>query len=490
MKVFSQLYVTLQYQAVYNNVAKTSALVTDLGFATPVENENAADLKRRKTANNWAMGSQPQVKGGALILNHLGGYTCGSTRELRSKIIDNTPREGFKITDSVKRQYWGGGNVVFRVEDPAGFELEIQSQNLMMLLLSTVVENGVIKGKCVWGRDGATNVLLHETSNEYQDAFKKAESLKPIKKASINGWKAGDVVKLTNGEVGTYLGRYYGYSFQNDYVKDPLYTKPQGHYWNGNLDSQGYHIATLVSPVFADHIAKMYQRVGEITSPVRYYFFKCGDAITAYRELKVAEIVQHSEVEITFSECQKNVQSVFARTTKGYDRIELIREAAVDLYLQEAPMTEEGLNRLIEFFAQAHKKEPATNMGFNTPSSAHKVYSHADIGLSTSFPQFFIEHGGKLYDTFALGHSKTDPPSYMGSRGIVVNDSAIASECKFVDGKIHFVTRADSRFQATSNERVSTISLGVVKTLEDITLTLQKLYQQNALRTIVVAGDE
>src|SRR5277367_6289980 len=103
MKVFSQLYVGLRDQG---------KDAVDLGFATPYE-DNAAGRKRQGTVDTWCSGYQ---------------------KKPNTKLFDNVPRTGFRITDDVKRVYYGGGNVVFRVYDPYGFELEIQSQNLMALL--------------------------------------------------------------------------------------------------------------------------------------------------------------------------------------------------------------------------------------------------------------------------------------------------------------------------------------------------------------------
>ncbi len=184
MKVFSKLYVGFRPQK-----------GVPLGFATPYE-ENAAGRKRQATVDNWS-GSGGTWDEGVYVPNP----------KLPVKIIDNEPEPGFKITDDVKRVYWGGGNVVWRVEDPRGFELEIQSQNLMALIQSAgIQEGGVIPGKCVWGRSEGINILLHETSDEYKAAFKAAETLKAPKKLGKKDRRVGGLYTRADGTLAIYLG--------------------------------------------------------------------------------------------------------------------------------------------------------------------------------------------------------------------------------------------------------------------------------------------
>lgn len=177
MKVFSKLYVGMQTRGGSDRIP--------LGFATPHE-ENAAGRKRQETVDRW----------------------CGDDGE--KKIIDNIPREGFKITDNIKRVYWGGGNVVFRVYDPAGFELEIQSANLMAIINSVGIEaGGLIPGKCLWGRDAGDNILIHETSEEYKTARLAAETIKKPKEIASNERAIGDEYVLLDGSNAIYGGKMW-----------------------------------------------------------------------------------------------------------------------------------------------------------------------------------------------------------------------------------------------------------------------------------------
>ena len=203
LKIFSQLYVGFKSQG---------DGCVPLGFATPFEN-NAAFRKRKETVDKWSAWTEyvrdPESKfgykldenGRHVIVNH----------DALTKVIDNAPREGFKITDSVKRVYWGGGNVVWRIEDPLGFELEVQSQNLLAVIQNCDIESGMIKGKCLWARDGKDNILIHESSDEYKNAFKAAETLKAPSTLSMSDRVVGAKYLMKNGTEAIYMGRMYAY---------------------------------------------------------------------------------------------------------------------------------------------------------------------------------------------------------------------------------------------------------------------------------------
>ena len=200
MKVFSQLYVGLK---------KQSGEKPDLGFATPFE-KNAAFQKRKLTVDSWSSDHEVALDENGNIVRDANGYAVYVEVKPRHKMVDNTPRTGFRITDDIKRVYWGGGNVVWRVEDPAGFELEIQSQNLMAIIqTSGIGEGGLIPGNCLWGRDGRDNILLHEKSEEYQNAILEAEKLKTPKHLNSISRVVGTKYLLQNGSTAEYLGKFW-----------------------------------------------------------------------------------------------------------------------------------------------------------------------------------------------------------------------------------------------------------------------------------------
>lgn len=112
-----------------------------LGFATPYE-DTAAGKKRRDSVDNWRDAT------------------------LKSTTIENKSMSGFKIIDAVSRS--STDNKLFRIEDPRGFELEIDVYNLLDLIRKYTIVNGVIIEPLLWGREGQKNILISENSDEYR----------------------------------------------------------------------------------------------------------------------------------------------------------------------------------------------------------------------------------------------------------------------------------------------------------------------------------
>ena len=158
----------------------------NLAYLTHYE-ENAAFKKRKETGISWASGYKKD--------------------RVEPKTFDNTPMTCFKIVDSVSR--WSTSNKLIRVEDPRGFVCEISTGNLVNILKTTVVDCGVIKHPCVWGRDGGVNVLLPVNSEPYQEAIKnvKIAAKTLVKMSEVN---VGDTIefksKYSPGEY-VYLGK-------------------------------------------------------------------------------------------------------------------------------------------------------------------------------------------------------------------------------------------------------------------------------------------
>lgn len=194
LKIFSQLFVGVK--------PVHQAGSTPLAFATPYE-DNAAGRKRQDTVKKWVGDTEyiwdPETR-------------KSTTRKYEPdlRMVPNVPRAGFKVTDEVKRVYWGGGNVVWRVEDPDGWEVEIQSNNLMALIQSVGISpGGVINGECIWARDGAQNILIPVTSQEYLDAVKAAETVKAPGMVPMKERVLGRYYRLRDGSFGQYLGKFY-----------------------------------------------------------------------------------------------------------------------------------------------------------------------------------------------------------------------------------------------------------------------------------------
>lgn len=208
IKFFDELYVGFQYRGKVTD-GQLAELNKFLGFITPYE-DNSAGEKRRTTVNTWA---QKKV-------SYYAGAQDANGRSITSEIpmpaeylphtIKNELLEGFRITDDVKRTGWNGGNVVWRIWDPRGFELEISSSNLANIIDSVgIAAEGKIVGRCAWGRVGSNNVLIPENSDVYKKMVDDQKLLDNRKQLiSAKDMIAGDRVRTKNGE-GIFCGMVY-----------------------------------------------------------------------------------------------------------------------------------------------------------------------------------------------------------------------------------------------------------------------------------------
>jgi hypothetical protein len=219
-KIFipNELYVTVQYRGSDTNNEEGL-----LGFASPYT-KDAAFEKRKLTQDEWALpgatitiGNNNTVTVIPPAVNNHNSYNRNWTLDklVDSKchpfIMKNDLAEGFEIAKSVRRYGWGGsGNVKWRITDPRGFDLEISSENFAKIIDCSTIENGIIKGRCCWGRQGSANVLLPESSDPYKEALsltRKTGNLVPLKAVKI-----GDVVEVLNdiaqSNKAIYLGSY------------------------------------------------------------------------------------------------------------------------------------------------------------------------------------------------------------------------------------------------------------------------------------------
>lgn len=146
--------------------------------------------KRMSTGENWAKGR-----------NHHEDWNP----EDHSLTFDNSPQDGFKIVGSVSR--WSTDNKVIRVEDPRGFVVEIPTGNLTTLLKHCIVDKGVVKEQCVWGREGGNHLLLPINSDVYSEATSKIE--KHDSRVSFSKLSVGDVVRfhVDDSEEYVYAGK-------------------------------------------------------------------------------------------------------------------------------------------------------------------------------------------------------------------------------------------------------------------------------------------
>lgn len=234
-----------------------------LGFATPHGTDSAFN-KRKSTVDSWC---------------NLGHKTNPGTIQL----VDNVLVEGFRISRSIKRtSSWNGGNVVWRVEDPRGFELEIQSGNFAKIVECTTITEGIIHGKCLWGREGSTNILLPEASEPYQEALKFTSlSKKTVSKKSL---AVGQRVRMKDDRIAYYLGDYYGFGVE--------FKRP----YNSTNNYSSYspvEMSTMLTPKLMNKRCAFLLEAHLKDFDATGDFSKCRLGIFSYADIKnVAEILE------------------------------------------------------------------------------------------------------------------------------------------------------------------------------------------------------
>jgi len=139
-----------------------------LGFAQEYNPHVTTFAKRKQTQDEWAYADwhescfeldgktwtkRPRrTEDGLTYMRVNGEFVYEDVivpEHLQPIVIDNVPLEDFRIQKSIAR---GGryNNKLWRVLDPRGFELEISTECFAEIVLSGVVDEGVIKGACIW----------------------------------------------------------------------------------------------------------------------------------------------------------------------------------------------------------------------------------------------------------------------------------------------------------------------------------------------------
>ena len=195
MKLYDKLYVGFQKQR-YNDTEDQRML----GFATPID-DTAAYQKRKSTVDQWREKSIPTIE------------------------LENKPRYGFKIIDTIHRYQ---GNKLFRIEDPAGFEIEISADNLFEIILECAIVKGAITDPLVYVRNGAQNDLISANSNLYKDLVSPAKSAAHI---------SGAWMKHRTGNVYyRYEGKFHFVVMKEDTNIDYPRKALRGYYhWNNRF---------------------------------------------------------------------------------------------------------------------------------------------------------------------------------------------------------------------------------------------------------------
>lgn len=244
-----------------------------LGFATP-NTGDAAFQKRKKTVDAWV----------------------GGGKGARHETFDNVLVEGFRISQSVRRYGWNGGNVVWRIEDPRGFELEITSSNFASIVDCTTLDKGVIAGKCVWGRDGSTNILLPEASEPYQEAVKFTDLSK--KAVSVKELEVGQYVRLKDDKIAVYAGAYHGFGINLELEWKYDYS----HTYGGNYRNQRYQHELVAKKLAKRHVylvekaAEEYIKTGVINTKLPHPEHPTHPDITIPGLISYSDVKQVAEI--------------------------------------------------------------------------------------------------------------------------------------------------------------------------------------------------
>jgi hypothetical protein len=380
LKVFSQLYV---------GVRTTNNNDVPLAFATPYET-TAAGVKRQETVKNWTR-----------------DYGREKNPDLR--VVENEPRSGFRITDDVKRTYWGGGNVVWRLHDPLGWEIEIQSNNLMALLQSVGVgPNGEVPGKCVIARDGAHNVLLPVSTDEYKNAIKAAEGAKAPGKVPMKDRVIGRFYRLQDGSYGQYLGKMFVRRGERDYGHHQAHKSKI----NFDINGQQYIADASVSNLYLLNKEKMDQYEIVYVPPEgdkESYLYRTGGSSRLYKSAPLIAELDQGSISKDEAERRANNSSMnYAGSTSGsaeyasfdpdyriqYGTAPILKEDLLSAKGRAIKRAEQELKSFLDRGLGAHKTWSCSIMLMlqNYPTS---IYFHDDVSSVYGNVQSFHADSGR-----------------------------------------------------------------------------------------------
>jgi len=325
-----------------------------LGFATYLE-DNKAFEKRKVTIEGWSQPyTEEQIKEGDADWNPDKNSWWQKRKierpDLVSEILDNDARSGFKLSREVRRSSgWGGGNVLWRIEDPRGFELEISSANMASILDCVTMINGEIQTPCRWGWNktgGSRVVLLPKDSEPYKEALNDTE----IHNSTVK-WKdvnIGDEVKLKNGTVGTYLGYHHYVSTKWCEVSERAHHSQTVKEWQKSSRRTHFFKLTDTSKVYIMSSPK----VAIISKPIETALTPeqgakmINEALQAYAVIESASynsdiifvspnVIKDTEYHITFEPLSYELFEQYAKNPDDYDAPTISRHKNVMLTFQD-----------------------------------------------------------------------------------------------------------------------------------------------------------
>jgi len=168
VRYFSQLYVGLRKINEYTNPGVNSYI---LGFLTPFE-ENQAGRKRKESVDYWAGNTDNMfdLDANGYFIQVPYGQPYKMEPKIPAETFKNEPLRGFRVVNMVRR--YETSNVLWRVEDPRGFQLELSSDNLSYLITEQGIgKGGEILAPCIWARIGSQNYLVPACSELWPDSL-------------------------------------------------------------------------------------------------------------------------------------------------------------------------------------------------------------------------------------------------------------------------------------------------------------------------------
>ena len=123
--------------------------------------------------------------------------------------IENTPQSNFIFNKDVKRYgYWNSSDKI-RIYDSRDFEFEIDTSNMMYILMHSDVSKRDIQEKCVFAWEGKNLILLPVNSEYYKEAMENTR--KQEMKFSTKDLVVGHTYSTKNGGNLVYMG-YFDWS--------------------------------------------------------------------------------------------------------------------------------------------------------------------------------------------------------------------------------------------------------------------------------------
>lgn len=250
-----------------------------LGFATPNTGDYAFK-KRKASVDGW------------------------SEKDLTPLDTENKPTHGFKIVDAVSS--YSTSNKKFRVEDPRGFELEIDVYNLLEIIEKHTIVQGTIMEPMLWGRFGGDNYLISGNSAEYKHHLSGPK----VSALAAGMWmknKAGNILYRFEGRMA------YNLVASHVYRKDPDKHKHYYHWSHTNPRTDWSNVTTKIKTIVnrkQDKPAFVYSefRLDEngVTRAEKCYHRDIPDRQKARIIIRKTEIkdllpVNESEVKCTFA---------------------------------------------------------------------------------------------------------------------------------------------------------------------------------------------